>query len=304
MSERFFPAKLLLFGEHILLRGAQALAVPTPGFGGQWSNVETPKAPQSRGWFREGYAQFGRDLPLDFESMERDIDQGWYFHSNIPHGYGMGSSGAFCAGVWSRYGVAPAGIDLAQLKRQLAEMESSFHGRSSGIDPLTSFLARPLLVNGDQVADLSEQYHPPGSVTVFLIDTRQSRQTGRLVQWFIQRCAAPDFLSALENDLFPLHTTLLESWIRGDGVVFMDRLAEVSQWQWTHLPPMMPASEAVGQWWQQALEGSDTRLKICGAGGGGFVLGFTFERLKVEATARDLGLEIVFPFDVPHDATV
>jgi hypothetical protein len=35
-EDRSFSAKLLLFGEHVLLLGAPALAVPVAAFGGHW----------------------------------------------------------------------------------------------------------------------------------------------------------------------------------------------------------------------------------------------------------------------------
>ena len=37
---RIFPAKLLLFGEHVLLLGATALAAPVTAFGGHWARSE------------------------------------------------------------------------------------------------------------------------------------------------------------------------------------------------------------------------------------------------------------------------
>jgi mevalonate kinase len=45
MTDVFYPSKLLLFGEHTVLRGSQALAMPLLKYGGRWQ-FSTDKSKQ------------------------------------------------------------------------------------------------------------------------------------------------------------------------------------------------------------------------------------------------------------------
>ena len=102
-----YPAKILLFGEHVLLLGATALSVPAPVFGlaPAWKTPQTPPAEL----FTDKLLRFAESTELravgglDTETFKKDLAAGLYFRSDIPTGYGMGSSGALCAAVYDRY---------------------------------------------------------------------------------------------------------------------------------------------------------------------------------------------------------
>lgn len=179
-----YPAKLLLFGEHILLTGAPALAVPVPAFAGHWSWSESMVGKQKRllEFAQSDTLKFVRGL--DVQRFQQDLSQGLFLDSNIPTGYGLGSSGALCAAIYDRYCTEKT-TDLDVLKSIFAQMEGFFHGSSSGIDPLTSYLAQPVLIENKtevQLAVTQSWAEPP---TVFLLDSTLPRQTGPLVQWFL-----------------------------------------------------------------------------------------------------------------------
>ena len=57
---------------------------------------------------------------LNWRQFERDLKQGLWFCSNSPMGYGLGSSGAVCAALYTRYASKKAS-DLAILKKELAK---------------------------------------------------------------------------------------------------------------------------------------------------------------------------------------
>ena len=94
---------------------------------------------------------------LDIARLIRDIEQGLYFRSSIPKGYGLGSSGALCAAIYDEYGEDKNKIirktgseELLDVKKALASMESWFHGTSSGIDPLCIYFNKPLIIEGKE----------------------------------------------------------------------------------------------------------------------------------------------------------
>ena len=77
-----------------------------------------------------------------------------HFDSSIPQGYGVGSSGALVAAIYDKYADDKITVlenltrdKLLKLKAIFSKMESFFHGKSSGLDPLNSYLSLPILIN-------------------------------------------------------------------------------------------------------------------------------------------------------------
>lgn len=288
-----YPAKLLLFGEYVLLLGAPALAVPVPVFGGQWSSEasEGDTRREQLSAFAES-AALAAIPDLDLEAFRRDIAAGWHFRSDIPEGYGLGSSGALCAGVYDRYARRKT-ADLAELKALFAQMESHFHGKSSGIDPLTSYLNQPLLLTDNRDVHVFESRPWQGAApVVFLLDSGSPRRTGPLVQWFLGQTRNPAFAESLEHDYLPANAALLEAWQNGQPDAFWKALVQVSDFQLTNMPPMIP--EHLRGLWRDCRTEGDPVFKICGAGGGGFVLGFCKDPQIARQKLSDFTL--VFPF--------
>jgi len=295
-SDNFFPGKLLLFGEHILLKGARAIATPVPVYFGEWKTCDIHQPPAEWQLLKNLIQQFDASLPVDFQSIAHEIEKGLYFSSNIPQGYGVGSSGALCAGIYKRFGTLPQVQHLPELKKLLGQMESVFHGKSSGIDPLTSYINKSLLIsNQSEVSIISGEI--PDGITPFLVDTLQKRQTGTLVNWFLEQSNIPEFAYQLEHHLYPVHEAMLEAWLSGSTIPFMENLRAVSSWQLQYMQPMLPENRLLTHWWQSELNEQHTMLKICGAGGGGFLLGFTLQPDYVINFALRHQLKVIFPFN-------
>jgi len=90
-----YSSKLLLFGEHTINRGSNALAMPYPAFGGEWAYAEHLTQQQNLSYFADylqNLQQEGKLLAtMDVAAFRQELAQGLYFHSNIPIGYGLGS---------------------------------------------------------------------------------------------------------------------------------------------------------------------------------------------------------------------
>lgn len=277
---RSYPAKLLLFGEHVLLRGAPALAIPLRAFGGRWAWRPTPDRHHER------LQQFARSKALeqvsglDIAAFNRDLSKGLFFQSDIPTGYGLGSSGALCAAVYDRY-MEDKTADLVALKAIFARMESFFHGNSSGMDPLTSYVSSPILMESAQQLRIvpNPVWTTPAPV-VFLLDTHLPRRTGPLVEWFLEQGALPSFGEMLENQYLPAHRDMLQAWLSADAESFWPNLRLISKLQFEYFIPMIPAT--LRDLWENSLSEPAFTLKICGAGGGGFMLGFARNKQTAE----------------------
>lgn len=294
-----YPAKILLFGEHVLLLGATALSVPAPVFGlaPAWKTPQTPPAEL----FTDKLLRFAESTELravgglDTETFKKDLAAGLYFRSDIPTGYGMGSSGALCAAVYDRY-CREKTTDLAVLKSELAGMERFFHGASSGIDPLTSYLGQPLVIRNKNEVSIARMTPWTEAPVVFLLDTQQPRQTAPLVKWFMEQSRQPGFSEKLNKSLLPAHEAMVQAWLEADASVFRDALKQVSVFQLEQFEPMVPAS--IRPVWRACLAGDDVTLKVCGAGGGGYILGFARSRDAAIQAIQEFPL--VFPFSMQH----
>lgn len=137
---------------------------------------------------------FSEDFKLDIDRFKNDISNGLFFDSNIPQGYGVGSSGALVAAIFEKYSVEklnPETIskeNLKNLKAVFGEMESYFHGKSSGMDPLICYMNLPILIenkeNLDKVAIPEGQ---AGKGAIFLIDSGITGETGPMIQIFFEK---------------------------------------------------------------------------------------------------------------------
>ena len=272
-----FSSKILLFGEHSVIKGSNALAVPYNRFKGCWIN------PANRA-FDDRLVAFCRFLKvknedkgtfprLALDQFEADIRSGLIFSSNIPQGYGLGSSGALTAGVMDRYG-QPDHLELSLLKRQLGQMESFFHGASSGTDPLVSLVGKPILILPTGVREVwAPRFSELGSITFFLLDSKQPRQTTPWVNRFLQQYEESDFRDRVDLYLTPLSNRVIDSFLGEQWITFWDSFASLSDWQFQYMQPWIPVSFL--NLWQLGLKGNYFKLKLCGAGGGGFLLGIT-----------------------------
>ena len=319
-----YHAKLLLFGEHLLLTGAAALAVPVPAFYGQWKWADTSEPRRAQKHDLSDFAAYLLREGIIGTAFGDDLAKGLYFDSNIPEGYGLGSSGALCAAIFDRYGalndqrpqnltvlnddgegVSQKNYDLSRktekdtetlavLKGIFAQMENFFHGSSSGIDPLTSYANRPLLIEQKTQASMPQMCTWENPPVIFLMDTRLPRQTGPLVQWYLQQYELPDFRFRLEQEMLPAHEQMLQAWLHADEAIFWPALQQVSAFQLEYFHPMVPATMRV--LWQESLKQDDYTIKICGAGGGGFMLGFAREQNTIEQLRAQNNLNILLPF--------
>ncbi len=288
--ERKFYAKILLFGEYSLMMGSGALTLPFTRlrgwlrFPGEADGHNNPKASNQA---LQSYFRFLTNATtpepfsdlLDLDRFTNDLEQGLFFDSNIPSGYGMGSSGALVADVYHRYARERISVanaqdagQLQQLKEIFAAMEGFFHGESSGIDPLTSYSALPLLVKSAQEVrtvniPASGQKKKGG---FFLKDTASPRKTAPLVSLFHRKYAGDNFRNMFHAEYIPLNDHCITAVLSGERQLLEEHMRQLSGMQLRFFREMIP--DHLIPEWEQGLESGDYSMKLCGAGGGGYVL--------------------------------
>jgi len=117
LQNSLYYAKVLLFGEYGIMEDAMGLSIPFEHFQGRFKAgpalTEDQKASNTS---LKSFAAYLNGLTpavpgLDLGRLDQDLDAGLHFESNIPQGFGVGSSGALVAAVYEQYG--PQNLDLS-----------------------------------------------------------------------------------------------------------------------------------------------------------------------------------------------
>lgn len=189
--------------------------------------------------------------------------QNWIFKSNIPLGYGLGSSGALSAAAYGAFFEEEA-LRLGELKDKLAEIESFFHGKSSGLDPLVSYTGQAVYVNQGQITTIVPP-RLPSSLTLY--DSGQKRNGKPLIKGFLERVESePDF-AAVVDELRSLNADVISLLLVGEDI--SQAFQQISRLQLEHFRAMIP--ESVYELWKDGLD-EGRFMKLSGAGGGGCYL--------------------------------
>ncbi len=269
ISQKIFPSKILLFGEHSLLYGGEGIAIPGLDYCGQWiqgvaHSYGTDLFALAE-YLKKNQGNFHRFI--DTDAFLKEVDEGWSFQSNIPIGYGAGSSGAYSAAIYDRYGRGEE-YKIGQLRTDLSIIESYFHGKSSGLDPLVSYCnsAFHLRMGQPQAITLDN------TVTDHfkLIDTKIQRKGSSYISLFKTKMEDKEFAKKIENTLKPAVNKAINALINYNAKVLLEAYFEISYFQLVWMPEFIPES-----WlntWENKLSDQTGYLKLCGAGGGGFIL--------------------------------
>lgn len=224
------------------------------------------------------------DLPtcLDLRSFDFDIAQGLFFDSTVPQGFGVGSSGALTAAVYDRYAEKrEENENILELKKIFSAMESHFHRSSSGVDPLVSFLRKSIFIKGKEdfsVVEIPNLKEREGAI--FLLNTGRPRKTGPLVDLFLEKHRQRDFDRRYNRELLPITNLCITHFFNSDRDGLIESFKELSRFQYECFTPMIPP--LFKDVWERGLNGHDYHLKLCGAGGGGFLLGLTKDYRKID----------------------
>lgn len=270
MSLKFFPAKILLMGEYTILNGSKALGIPYFDLKGKWSykKSDAPEAHLSRDSLA-AFLKHNCEQYIDYISLKDEFEKGLWFDSSIPHGHGLGSSGALVAAIYETFGHRRGTI--LEDKEALAALEDYFHGSSSGIDPLVSLIQKPLLIHSfENVEVLDQTLDLKG---FFLVNTGKPRSTGPLVSIYREKMKDPEFKRGCAEVLTREVNFAIHEILGNDRSNLFHHLWLISKFQWEYFPEMIPTQ--MRGLWSKGLESGDYILKLCGAGGGGFILGYS-----------------------------
>ena len=308
MKGPLFYAKILLFGEYGIIKDSKGLAIPFNAYRGalKTSHKLTGKAKVSNENLQLFYTYL-KGLKTDLVSFnlkdfKKDIDNGMYFDSSIPQGYGVGSSGALVASIYDKYAAYKITVlenltrdKLLNLKQIFSLMESFFHGNSSGLDPLNSYLSLPILINSkENIEPAGIPSQKEGKGAVFLLDSEQIGETAPMVNIFMNKMKNEGFRKMISEEFAKTTDACIEDFLHGNVKSLFGNVKSLSKIVLKNFKPMIPA--AFHKVWEKGIATNDYYLKLCGSGGGGYILGFTEDYAKAQKSLKDYKLELVYRF--------
>ena len=309
MKGPLFYSKILLFGEYGIIKDSKGLSIPYNFYNGalkvdEQSSESTINSNNSLKRFAEYLSEIDASLVVfDLESLKKDLDSGMYFDSSIPQGYGVGSSGALVAAIYDKYAYDKITVlenltrdKLLKLKAIFSEMESFFHGKSSGLDPLNSYLSIPILINSKDNIEATgiPSQNQEGKNAVFLIDSGITGETAPMVSIFMENMKQEGFRKMLKNQFIKHTDACVEDFLKGNIKSLFSNTKQLSKIVLNHFKPMIPTQ--FHELWKKGIESNEYYLKLCGSGGGGYILGFTENIEKAKKSLSDYKLEVVYNF--------
>jgi mevalonate kinase len=312
MKGPLFYSKILLFGEHGINKGSKGLSIPYNFYNGGLKVDDTEsevakKSNQSLKGFVEYLEKLQAEEPglvtFDIATLKLNVAAGMYFDSSIPQGYGIGSSGALVAAIYDQYADNKITIlenltqeKLLTLKKIFSKMESYFHGTSSGLDPLNSYLSIPILINSHDSIEATgiPMQNLEGKGAIFLLDSGIVKETAPMVQIFMESLKDKGFRAMIKNQFLKYTDASIESFLQGDARSLFSNTKKLSKVVFNNFKPMIPIE--FHELWQKGIESNDYYLKLCGSGGGGYILGFAPDIARAKQALTGHKVEVVYQF--------
>ncbi|PIA78440.1 mevalonate kinase [Gaetbulibacter sp. 4G1] len=309
MKGPLFYSKILLFGEYGIIKDSKGLSIPYNFYNGALKMDENPseeaiESNRSLKSFVSYLSNIDAELvTFDIDTLQKHVDKGMYFDSSIPQGYGVGSSGALVAAIYDKYAQDKITVlenltreKLLKLKSVFSEMESFFHGKSSGLDPLNSYLSIPILINSKDNIEATgiPSQKSEGKGAVFLLDSGIIGETAPMVHIFMENMKQEGFRKMLKDQFIKHTDACVDDFLKGDIKSLFSNTKQLSKVVLNHFKPMIP--KQFHELWKKGIETNEYYLKLCGSGGGGYILGFTENIDVAQKTLKDYKLEVVYNF--------
>ena len=305
MSDTCFYSKILLFGEYAILKNSRGISVPFRLYNGslKFGELKKKKVKESNNIlirFCEYMESISIKNKFDLKKMKTDIKSGLYFESSIPIGYGIGSSGALVAALYEKYCFEKVLIvNNSENEKNIllinifSIMESFFHGESSGLDPLNCYLNSPILINSKKEIEIIEIpiNNINGNMGFFLIDSGVYSNTEHSIGKFNESMNDEYFRNIFESKFLDYNDKCVQFFIKGNCDDLESNIKKLSRIIFKNFKFLIPLN--FYEVWENGLKSEDYFLKLCGSGGGGFILGFSHNLKNAKTILSKYNFKVV-----------
>ncbi len=279
MENKNFYSKVLLFGEYGIISNSDALSIPFKEFYGFLNKSTKLNQDQkhSNNKLIELYHFISNNNninnAIDLHDLKKDLESGLHFDSNIPIASGVGSSGALVASIFHQYLRTDINnLELEDIKHLLSIIESKFHGKSSGLDPLVSFYNKSILLSNQKIKLLDEIDYR--DYRIYLIDSNINASTKKMIEIFNTKMNDTDFNAFFKNDFISKTNVCIDNLL-SNSTSLQDSIKELSEITLNNFQEMIP--NQIKEKWEYGLNTNSYFMKLCGSGGGGFFTVFDFQ---------------------------
>ena len=277
------PGKWVLAGEHSVLKGATAVAVPhfevgltlryEPGHAsasrGSQTLVITPDSAQSLlgellGAIASLWAENGKEFRFPRGKLEID--------STIPIGAGLGSSAAVCVAL-TEWLSGPLQLASSQKMGFATRLENHFHGKSSGMDVAAISSGEPILFSMNEgIRSLGIKKLPRFTIHDTGLRSRTSECVQKVEAFRENAPALGIYVDELMKNASHLAMEGLSEYDHGDSKKGLSLIQESMKqsrecfYSWELVPRKAKDLE------EDLLKQGALAVKLTGAGGGGMVV--------------------------------
>jgi mevalonate kinase len=271
------PAKWVLAGEHSVLRGGTAIALPHPEL-----KLKLTFEPDSSSRLTIIPEEASKPvLELLHSVADQRSDEGLSFpmpggtlriESTIPVGAGLGSSAAISVAI-ARFLTEPLGLDRDALFDFAKNLEHRFHGRSSGMDVAVALVGKPVsfvMESGYRALQLKRIPH-----FTFHDTGLRARTTECVYRVEKQREESPHLLMEIDEKMGHAVRASMEGLVnfdQGQAAPGLQRIAQGMKlaqecfYSWMLVPGEARRIE------ESLLAQGALGVKMTGAGGGGYIV--------------------------------
>jgi mevalonate kinase len=157
-------------------------------------------------------------------------------------------------------------------------------------------LSIPILINSKDNLEPTgiPSQNQKGSGAVFLLDSGLVGETAPMVRIFMEKMKQEGFRKVIKTQFIKHTDACVEDFLRGDVNSLLKNTKKLSKVVLNHFKPMIPSK--FHSLWKNGIESNAYYLKLCGSGGGGYILGFTQDFENAQQLLSDYRLEVVYHF--------
>ena len=127
-----------------------------------------------------------------------------------------------------------------------------------------------------------------------MVDSGEIGKTAPMISLFMENMKNEAFNNLIIERFIRYSDACIENFINGNINLLFTNIKSLSKFVLKNLKPMIP--NTFHQLWKTGIDSETYYLKLCGSGGGGFILGFTEDFEKAQKKLKDYPLKLVYLF--------
>ena len=162
------------------------------------------------------------------------------------------------------------------------------------MDPLNIYLGKPILINSINEIEVNKIPNSKKNkkVAVFLLDSGRSSSTAAMIKIFKTKMKNEVFKKMLSKEFIKYTNECIDNFLSADTNNLLENVKELSKIVLKNFKPMI--SHNIQAVWEQGISRDSYFLKFCGSCGGGYILCFTSNFVKVKQELSHYNLTPVY----------